>query len=724
MRQAGLAGAIAVLALTVPATAGNQRRSQPAAGPPSDFKLAIVMAVEDARAPTSEDVRALYEIARGENENLRRAAIRALGRLERRDLITDLLPLVSAEATRADAADALAQSLHGEPLEKVRAGQQEQAVLDALLAAGAAEFTRKKPDALGAISRSVGRLPYDRPNQVRTAEGFLRRVLDTPFPSVEDEPHIGAARGLESLAPRSRKLSPFEDETVERLRALAHTEALKRGDIQRNAMAALIAAQGVDADTLESALSDDDVEVRRLAALSLVGSGSVIGDDERVEFIRKALSDTSFMVRYEAVRGWTRRAAAKLGCQPLLDALQDRSMHVVLASLDALGDVCREDSNVTDTVTAESRTPPTVGPWQREAHAFVALAKRAPERAANGLMTFAMHNVWQVRMYAARAAIVMDDVAVLNRLAADPENNVAEVTLPALRKRLGAESDGVFIAALNRQNTKSLFHATVRPYELIRTAAIALKGSQSTPALLTSLRGALERITKEECETSRDVRLVLIERIGELGSAAQESWLTPLLKDSDPVVMEAAARVIGTWTGKTPAIKVPSRKPGPLPDEKDLANPVIADVEMESGREFAIQFATAQAPLARSRFVGLVKGGYYNGLTFHRVVPNFVIQGGSPGANEYCGDCPFMRDEVGLLMHTRGTLGISTRGRDTGDAQIFINLVDNARLDHEYTVFASVCEEGDLKGMKVVDEIQEGDRIVRITLAKPRRFCG
>ena len=91
----------------------------------------------------------------------------------------------------------------------------------------------------------------------------------------------------------------------------------------------------------------------------------------------------------------------------------------------------------------------------------------------------------------------------------------------------------------------------------------------------------------------------------------------------------------------------------------------------------------------------LAREGYYNSLTFHRVVPNFVIQGGSPGANEYSGQGPFMRDEVGLLSHRRGTLGISTRGRDTGDAQIFINLVDLPRLDHTYTVFAEVvCGHG------------------------------
>jgi cyclophilin family peptidyl-prolyl cis-trans isomerase len=95
------------------------------------------------------------------------------------------------------------------------------------------------------------------------------------------------------------------------------------------------------------------------------------------------------------------------------------------------------------------------------------------------------------------------------------------------------------------------------------------------------------------------------------------------------------------------------------------------------------------------------------------VVPNFVIQGGSPGANEYMGDGPFMRDEVGLLSHRRGTVGISTRGRDTGDAQIFVNLVDLPRLDHTYTVFAEVIE-----GMDVVDAILEGDVIERVEVVK------
>ena len=133
---------------------------------------------------------------------------------------------------------------------------------------------------------------------------------------------------------------------------------------------------------------------------------------------------------------------------------------------------------------------------------------------------------------------------------------------------------------------------------------------------------------------------------------------------------------------------------------------------MASGRSFRLRFDKDQAPLAVTRFIRLAKDHRYDGTTFHRVVPNFVIQGGSPNANEYRGDCPFMRDERGLLMHVRGSVGISTRGRDTGDAQIFINLVDNARLDHDYTVFATVCG----RGMDVVDGIAEADRITRIRI--------
>src|SRR4029077_4023448 len=145
-------------------------------------------------------------------------------------------------------------------------------------------------------------------------------------------------------------------------------------------------------------------------------------------------------------------------------------------------------------------------------------------------------------------------------------------------------------------------------------------------------------------------------------------------------------------------------------DLRRLASP-RARVTIRGVGAFGLALFTSQAPATVLRFARLAEAGYYNGLTFHRVVANFVIQGGSPGANEYVGDAAFMRDEVGIWPHVRGAIGISTRGHDTGDAQIFIDLVDNPRLDHQYTVFGQV-----LSGIDVVDRILEGDVIERIEI--------
>ena len=117
-----------------------------------------------------------------------------------------------------------------------------------------------------------------------------------------------------------------------------------------------------------------------------------------------------------------------------------------------------------------------------------------------------------------------------------------------------------------------------------------------------------------------------------------------------------------------------------------------------------------------ARFERLAASGYFDGLTFHRVVTNYVLQGGSPGANEYTGDAAYTRDELGLVSHWRGTVATSTRGRDTGDGQIFINLADNLHLDHDYTVFGEV-----VRGMDVTDLVAEGDVITRATVVRQSR---
>jgi cyclophilin family peptidyl-prolyl cis-trans isomerase len=132
---------------------------------------------------------------------------------------------------------------------------------------------------------------------------------------------------------------------------------------------------------------------------------------------------------------------------------------------------------------------------------------------------------------------------------------------------------------------------------------------------------------------------------------------------------------------------------------------------MRGGGTFEVSLRPLDAPTNVDRFARLVSSNYFDGLTFHRVVPNFVVQGGSPGANEYWGDAPFTRDELTTEEHLRGTVGISTRGRDTGDGQIFVNLVDNPRLDHEYTIVGEITS-----GMDVVDGLVEGATFEKVEL--------
>lgn len=207
--------------------------------------------------------------------------------------------------------------------------------------------------------------------------------------------------------------------------------------------------------------------------------------------------------------------------------------------------------------------------------------------------------------------------------------------------------------------------------------------------------------------------MALLARIRELGSAADADRLRPYLTDFDAAVAAHAAETLTIWTGQpvVPAPRPLPREPLPTFEQAVALESARFRIELENGNVVVLRLLPFDAPANAYRFARLADSGYFDGLTFHRVVPNFVAQGGSPGANEYSGAAHFSRDELGLANgNWRGTVGLSTRGRDTGDAQFYINLIDNVRLDHAYTVFAEVES-----GMDAVDAMTEGSRIARIT---------
>jgi len=723
MIRAAVAAALVVGCIA--ATGANTQRVRPAAqaqeaipGMSPAAAQEAILAAEDARLPLpdelhtptidamrarqADDLRLLLELARGKDIATTARAIRALGRLERRELVPELMryvPLLTSEASFA-----IAQAFRGDPLPGDTAGEQVNVAQALLISNGQVPANPEdRPGPAGAVALAIGPLPYVRAEQVRTAERYLLSMMHAADADPLMRPALpDVTRGAESLFRLRVRLAEPTDDTIDELRGIVINRRHEYPPQSRvTAMIALMAGGGVNDEALRTAAnaatSDSDsvlVQLRRLAAVALAGAGAPVAPSERTELLTTLLADRAAIVRIEAVRGWARQEVRIHGCLRLYDALKDPSTPVVLAAVDAIPEWCKDDVNAVDRLTTEARTPPELS-WHLASHALVGLARIGPRRVFIPLLGgHIQHPTWQVRMYAARAAGLTDEVPALERLSYDREDNVRDATLAALRRLKGDEAEIYFVNALQEHD-----------YQLLRTAAHELKGAKPAPQLANGLLDALLRVTAEKKDTSRDTRLALVERLRELGDPDQSGALTPLLRDYDIEVSRAAAALIQEWTGKPQEM---DPQPLPRPASVSVTGPRPARVTLKSGKRFQIGLRSDIAPLTVSRFVQLARAGYYNGLTFHRVVPNFVIQGGSPGANEYSGDTLYMRDEISNVSNTRGTVGLSTRGRDTGDAQFFINLVDNPRLDFEYTVF------GTAGPMDVIDQIVEGDTIASI----------
>lgn len=135
-----------------------------------------------------------------------------------------------------------------------------------------------------------------------------------------------------------------------------------------------------------------------------------------------------------------------------------------------------------------------------------------------------------------------------------------------------------------------------------------------------------------------------------------------------------------------------------------------------------VSFYEDDAPVTVDNFVKLAKEGFYDGLAFHRVIPNFVIQGGCPyskdmtdprigtGGPGYKIKCEL---KGGNQYHDRGVLSMAHAGRDTGGSQFFIchNRTNTKHLDRQHTCFGKVTE-----GLDVIDQIKQGDRIEKILI--------
>lgn len=388
--------------------------------------------------------------------------------------------------------------------------------------------------------------------------------------------------------------------------------------------------------------------------------------------------EPAWRLRYRALT--TRRAE----CAALRSALADGAWPVRLHAADLVTTQCATDRPLTrvlrgwiDALPAEASRRSRDGvSWHAAAHALVALARVQPREARPRVRKLAAHRQWQVRTYAARAAAVLSDTGMLRTLARDTNDNVKEVAIESLAKLTGHADDEIFLATLGAHGPQA-----------VRAAAIALKGSPRTD-VAAAANGAFQRWVARANASERDVRIALLEAAGRSASDDRPP----------PVHVELPPDAVALALGADVRLRV-TMSPS------------------SGGGSFVVRLRGDAAPMMAARILALARSGYYDGLSWHRVEHDFVIQGGSPGANEYVGLAQYLRDELGLVPHARGTVGMSTRGHDTGDAQWFVNLKDNLRLNRDYTVFAEVIE-----GIDVVDGVLEGDLMehVRGELTTPR----
>lgn len=141
-----------------------------------------------------------------------------------------------------------------------------------------------------------------------------------------------------------------------------------------------------------------------------------------------------------------------------------------------------------------------------------------------------------------------------------------------------------------------------------------------------------------------------------------------------------------------------------------------AEIKTDKGL-MKVKFYEKDAPGTVANFVKLAKDGFYNGLTFHRVIPDFVIQGGCPDGTGAGGPGYNIKCELDgeNQYHDRGVLSMAHAGRDTGGSQFFVchSRTQTAHLDRNHTCFGKVYE-----GLEVIDEIRANDKIESITIVE------
>jgi cyclophilin family peptidyl-prolyl cis-trans isomerase len=334
---------------------------------------------------------------------------------------------------------------------------------------------------------------------------------------------------------------------------------------------------------------------------------------------------------------------------------------------------------------------------------------------------------WRVRATLLAAALKMASPASRPSLAAAVQRRYAALPAQAVYERgalllaLGEVPTAATFAFLEQERTRAGQSPVVAGYAL--TAEIALRRQADFPAVLAAdVAAALRRAL-----ASSDVN-----QIGLAAEALADARLYPEAQPADVAALREAQvklqlpRDIEAWQGLQAALDrlEKAARPTPAPIGTAQQHPLDWALVQQIPQNQPVRLRTTQgdivlelkvneAPGAVANFVSLARQHFYDSLYFHRVVPNFVAQGGDP-RGDGSGSAPYtLRSEFGDLRYQEGSLGLASAGKDTESCQFFITHAPTPHLDGRYTIFAQV-----VKGLEVVYRLEIGDRILGVELVQ------
>jgi len=711
-----------ILALSSVASA-QKRIKQTGSRPIPPATLLLITKVEDERR-WDDDLRNLLS---SPNAAVRRRAALAAGRIGSEESIPSLTNLLEKDAdtgVRSMAAFALGE-------------------IESAAAANVLVTTLKNTNTLGelrartieALGKIAGVLPTDQ--QARKRElGAV--IVDALKFELQRRGTADSQTILFGITAALRSAPADAGPTIAKF--LSHSNPRVRSDAA-NALARLRLKDGNE-QLRKLVAADTDPNVRANAARVL----GVTEDKQSFDaLVSRATGDLDLRVRVNAIR-----ALAALKDPRAADALLKRgellSQRISTHGLPAENNEVLEIATTLGRLVAQNEDHTAVAWLRKLSEAFnhrapeveVALVRIAPTAyvASVGTGDQAKRKVQETILLDWRAASGIANG--LGEIAALPETVKNKPQLAAqaqalLRAMLDYRNSGLTINTLVAVHSEYAIPdvlralAAFKPQDLGSVAQAHLKEDDIT--IQETAAGILGNLPPSEENTralaaawpqaatspSNDAALAILGALAKQKTTAANEHIKAGLKSGDYLIRQQAAALLkangtGDFSSQVGTVKTRNTDADYKRALSRIARVVRAVVTTDKG-SFTIELLPEAAPLTVDNFVQLAQRGYFRNITFHRVVPNFVIQGGDPRGDGNGGPGYSIRCEINQVLYDRAAVGMALSGKDTGGSQWFVTHAPQPHLDGGYTVFGRV-----VTGMDVVDQIVRGDAIQSIVI--------